>query len=102
MSFLFSIAKRTRRQIRKQSGRGTGVLSLSHLGVTFAASIALYTLAGLWLDKKLGVLPLFTLLGAAVGTVGGFLWLYREVLRAEERNIEGSDDNEVGEEQVES
>ena len=63
--------------------REASSLSLAHLGVTYAAAVVLYGLGGWWLDKKLGTLPLFTLLGVALGALGGFIWIYREVLRAE-------------------
>ena len=63
--------------------REANSLSLIHLGTTYAAAVILYALGGLWLDRKLGTLPAFTLLGVALGALGGFLWIYREVIRAE-------------------
>jgi F0F1-type ATP synthase assembly protein I len=70
---------------RLVTGRGQDAssFSLAHVGLTYGAAVALYALGGWWLDGKLGTLPWFTLLGVALGAVGGFLWVYREVTRAE-------------------
>ena len=46
------------------------------LGGTFAAAIIGFTLGGWALDEWLGLTPLFTLVGMAVGAVGGFLNVY--------------------------
>jgi F0F1-type ATP synthase assembly protein I len=51
-------------------------------GFAFAAVLLVFTGAGYWLDGRLHTLPLFTLVGAAVGGVGGFLHLYRTVTSA--------------------
>jgi F0F1-type ATP synthase assembly protein I len=58
-------------------------MSYGHLGLTYAASLVFYGFGGWWLDGKLGTQPLFLLVGVALGAVGGFLWIYREVVRAE-------------------
>jgi F0F1-type ATP synthase assembly protein I len=41
----------------------------------------MYGLGGWWLDGRLGSEPWFTILGVALGAVGGFVWVYREVMR---------------------
>ena len=69
---------------RRRSAESRSV-SLAHLGMTYAAAVALYALGGWWPDNKLGTLPAFTIAGVTLGAVGGFIWIYREVLRAEER-----------------
>ena len=78
-------AERVRRVVRGRA-REAKSISLAHLGLTYGAAVVLYCLGGWWLDKKLGTLPLFTLLGVALGAVGGFIWVYREVIRAEQRS----------------
>lgn len=49
----------------------------SGLGCTFAAGVVLFTGAGLLLDRRVGVFPLFTLIGALVGTVLATLSVWR-------------------------
>jgi F0F1-type ATP synthase assembly protein I len=66
--------------VRKRS-RESGSTSLSHLGLTYALAIIMYGLGGWWLDGRLGSEPWFTILGVALGAVGGFVWVYREVMR---------------------
>lgn len=50
---------------------------------TLVASIGAFLWLGVWLDRKLGnEVPWFTLLGAIVGAVGGFVSFFRVVLRS--------------------
>jgi F0F1-type ATP synthase assembly protein I len=39
-----------------------------------------FTGVGYWLDGRLHTLPFLTILGAAIGGVGGFLHLYRSLI----------------------
>jgi len=79
----------TRRLLAGRRG-DAGALSLVHVGLTYGAAVALYGLGGWWLDGKLGTLPLFTLLGVGIGAVGGFLWVYRQVIQDQARSREGA------------
>ena len=54
-------------------------LRLLGLGWYIAGSIILGTGGGLWLDRQLGTLPLFTLLGVLGGSVVAFYGVYRLV-----------------------
>ncbi|MDP6417902.1 MAG: AtpZ/AtpI family protein [Candidatus Krumholzibacteria bacterium] len=72
-----------KRWVKRRSDESAS-LSLSHLALTYASSLAFYGLLGWWLDRKLGWTPWLTILGVALGAVGGFVWIYREVLREEE------------------
>jgi hypothetical protein len=54
-------------------------LRYSHLGLLFFVSVGLFTAGGIWLDRRLGTLVLFTLLGLAVGFTTGVYALYREL-----------------------
>jgi F0F1-type ATP synthase assembly protein I len=48
---------------------------------SLVSAVALFTLGGVWLDRKLGnQVPWFTLLGAALGMTGGFISFFRTVL----------------------
>jgi hypothetical protein len=48
---------------------------------SLVAAVALFTLGGVWLDRKLGnKVPWFTLLGAVLGMTGGFIGFFKTVL----------------------
>ena len=51
------------------------------LGLTFALAVLLFFVLGYKLDKYLGTLPIFSVVGAFLGGIGGFLHLYRAVVR---------------------
>ena len=63
-----------RSQLLAAAGQFTGY------GLTFALSTLLFLLAGWWLDRKVGTMPLFLILGAFVGGGAGFYSLYRHVV----------------------
>ena len=46
------------------------------LGATFAGSIVVFVVAGVFADRWLGLTPLFTLVGTVLGSVLGFLNVY--------------------------
>ncbi|MFQ6047216.1 MAG: AtpZ/AtpI family protein [Gemmatimonadales bacterium] len=50
--------------------------SLVALGCTFAAGIVLFMAGGWLLDRWLGTMPLFIIIGTVVGTVLSFLSVY--------------------------
>ena len=55
-------------------------LRLTGLGWYVVACILLGVLGGLWLDRKLNLLPLFTLLGVLVGMAVAVYGTYRMVV----------------------
>ncbi len=54
-------------------------LRYSYVGIQFFLSVGLFTAGGIWLDRRLGTVVLFTLVGLALGFAGGLYTLYREV-----------------------
>lgn len=44
--------------------------------MTFVVTVGLATAAGVWLDRRVGSLPIFTLLGLVFGLGVGGYWLY--------------------------
>ncbi len=58
----------------------TLALRLMGLGWYIAISIILGTVGGLWLDRRLGTLPLFTVLGVITGSGVAFYGVYRMIL----------------------
>ena len=53
-------------------------LRYSHVGIQFFLAVLLFTGLGVWLDRSLGTVVLFTLLGLVLGFGGGLYSLYRE------------------------
>lgn len=51
------------------------------MGFSFAAAVVIGVFLGLWLDKKLGTTPLFTLILGAAGLAAGVAELLRELKR---------------------
>ena len=58
-------------------------LSLAlNLGWTMFFSLVIPLLAGVWLDRKLGTLPLFTLIGAMLGVLAATVGVARMAIRS--------------------
>jgi ATP synthase protein I len=58
---------------------GSGYASLAGLGFAFLLTLAVLTLIGLFVDRLLGTLPLFLLIGLAVGFAGGLYYMYQSL-----------------------
>lgn len=65
-----------------QSGFGLGHKYLA-LGFRFAGGVILFMLAGLGLDRWLGLTPVGTVAGTLVGASLSFLSVYRELMADE-------------------
>ena len=63
---------------------------LATVGITFVVVTAGATIGGYFLDRWLGTIPLFTLIGIAVGVVAGFRDLFRTIKRVEKEGRDGS------------
>ncbi len=62
----------------REIGEGYALVSV---GITFALTVAGFTLAGFWLDGRLQATPLLTILGMVVGMGLGGFWLWQRVGR---------------------
>jgi F0F1-type ATP synthase assembly protein I len=54
------------------------------LGLRFAAAATLFGLFGHWVDGKLHTTPMGLIVGVMLGGVGGFIYIYRTVMRLTE------------------
>ena len=66
------------------------VLQLVGIGWYVATSIIVGLFGGLWLDRKLDALPVFTLTGVVLGTVLAFYGMYKMVLPLLNNREQGS------------
>ena len=79
-------------------GRGTLAIVLQLVGVGWYVAVCIIggLGVGLWLDRKLDMVPVFTLAGILFGTVLAFYGIYRLVLPLMTNN---SDEAEKGNEE---
>lgn len=61
---------------------GSDYVRYAGLGFTFVFLIGIFVLGGYGLDRLLGTLPLFLLLGIVVGFVGALYFLYVRLFRS--------------------
>ena len=62
--------------------RWAGVFRLTGIGFFIAACIIIGVVLGVWLDSKVSVSPLFTLLGLGIGLFAAFFGTYCMLLSA--------------------
>jgi F0F1-type ATP synthase assembly protein I len=74
-----------RRRVERKYLRFAGV------GIQFALTIVLLTLAGIWLDGRLGTSPLFTVVLLLLGFVGSTWSLVRTVLAPDKKKPDNRD-----------
>jgi len=60
----------------KQYGEGYKYVSY---GLTFAGGVIVFMLVGLWVDRRLDVVPLFTIVGTLLGSALSFFSVYRRL-----------------------
>ncbi len=65
-----------------EPGKGGAYLVLfSEIGIVLLVTTLVGTLAGYWLDKQIGTIPVFVLVGLLVGMSIGALSAYRLITR---------------------
>ena len=72
-----------RKRVERQYLRFAGV------GVQYAATILVFTLAGIWLDKRTGTAPLFLLVFLLLAFVGATWSLIQQVLGPDRKSARG-------------
>ena len=61
----------------RRDDTGPGYARFFGLGFAFIITLGVLTAAGFFVDKLLGTLPLFVLLGLGVGFAGGLYYVYQ-------------------------
>ena len=69
-------------------GRGLSGADFAGLGLQFAIAIVAFLFAGQWLDRRMGINGLFTILGVFVGAAAAFYNMYRKVSAAQKKDDE--------------
>ena len=67
---------------KKQESEFRSLLSASSIGLVFVISIVLGSLAGWWLDGKLGTKPYLTIFLMIMGIIAGFQNMWRFIKKA--------------------
>jgi ATP synthase protein I len=62
---------------------------LASVGITFVIATAGATIGGYYLDRWLGTLPVFTLIGLALGVATGFREFFRMIKQSEDEERDG-------------
>ncbi|HEY4215609.1 MAG TPA: AtpZ/AtpI family protein [Gemmatimonadaceae bacterium] len=81
-------------------GKTSGIANggeLAGIGLQFAFAIFAFTAFGVWLDRRLGTSPWFTIVLVFVGAAGGFFSMYRKVMAVQRRDSERRDAARRGE-----
>ena len=63
-------------------GKASAYLALfSEIGLVLLFAVLVGVLGGYWLDQRLGTIPIFVLVGFAIGTAGGAIGCWRLIAR---------------------
>ena len=68
----------------QEDNAGVGYVGFLSLGFTLIAIIGALTAAGFFMDRLLGTMPLFLLLGLVGGFVAGLFYVYRALKRLDD------------------
>ena len=83
-----SIMAHDTKRTGERTSAGLGGAEFAGLGLQFALVILVFTAAGVWLDRRLGSSPWFTIIGVFVGAAGGFFSMFRKVMAAQRLDAE--------------
>lgn len=72
---------------KRRESRFPGLARYASLGFELAAAIVGFTLIGVWVDQWQQSFPLWTLIGAGLGIIGGFYNFIREALELSRSTI---------------
>lgn len=64
----------------RRANQGTSGADAAGIGVQFAATLVLFTFAGIWVDRRLDSSPWFTILLLFVGAGAAFYSIYRKLV----------------------
>jgi F0F1-type ATP synthase assembly protein I len=70
------------------SRKGLSGADFAGVGLQFAVAIIAFLYAGQWLDNKLGINGLFTIVGVFVGGGAAFYNMYRKISAAQRQDDE--------------
>ncbi len=76
----------------KRSGpspkQGLSGANFAGMGLQFAVAIIVFLFVGQWLDNRLGLNGLFTVIGVFVGAAAAFYNMYRKISAAQKQDDE--------------
>lgn len=66
----------------------------SDLGIRFALSIVIFLFIGKWVDRQLGTMPLFLVIGVLLGATAGLISIYRAVFPPDKKHNSRNDETQ--------
>ena len=79
---------------KRTSSDNQDVGSYLNLGLQLAVAVVMGMALGYFIDSKLNTRPLFFLIGLALGSVSGFLNVYRAVYPSNEKKVKHKKNDE--------
>ena len=72
----------------RRAGAALSGTEFAGIGLQFALTIAVFSFAGVWLDRRLGTSPWLLLICVFAGATGGFFSMFRKITAAQRRDAE--------------
>ncbi len=88
--------RRPQKEYKKISGVYRDLAPFLTLGFQLAAAVVVFLLIGHWVDNRFGIAPFGKLVGAVLGSIGGFVKFFKTVasLTSDEKQSKVSDKRE--------